>query len=188
MRFIFPAILIAASIGLFVAYTNPTYKALADLRKEQAAYDEALTNSKELLDVRQELSDKYNTLTEAERVSLAKLVPDNVDNIRLLLDIGSIAKRYGMAPKDVRFDTPDTKTIVGQPISPEEAGSALAGYGNFDMEFSVTGTYTNFLAFTHDLEKSLRVIDITSVALSSASVNSTVYKYTFKIRTYWLRN
>lgn len=186
MRFIFPIILIIASVGLFVIFTNPTYKQVATLRTEQAAYDEALTNSKQLLDIRQELVDKYNALSPDDRTKLSKLMPDNVDNIRLIIDIQKIASQYGMLPRDIRFDKNQGTTDI-RASTPEEANQLRREYGTFDLDFSVTGTYANFLNFVRDLEKSLRIVDIESVTFAS-DANSSSYKYAFKIRTYWLRN
>jgi hypothetical protein len=76
-------------------------------------------------------------------------------------------------------------------------------YGVWDLEFSTTGTYNNFLNFTKDLESNLRIVDISSIQFSSASSSdintkinlpanspssSEVYRYGFKIKTYWLKN
>lgn len=191
MKFIFPIILILASIGIFIGYTNKAYKEVATLRTEQAAYDEALLNSKKLLDVRQELVDKYNALLPEDKDRLMKLMPDNVDNIRLIIDIQKIASQYGMLPKDIHFDKDQGKansTTISAASSPEDINQARKNYGTFDLDFSVTGTYSNFLNFTRDLEKSLRIIDIESVTFAISDVGTSSYKYAFKIRTYWLKN
>ncbi len=190
MKIIFPAILILASIGIFLGYTNKTYKEVASLRTEQAAYDEALLNSKKLLDVRQELVDKYNALSPTDKDRLMKLMPDNVDNIRLIIDIQKIATQYGMLPKDIHFDKNQGQptTTINTAASPDEINQLHKEYGTFDLDFSVTGTYANFLNFTKDLEKSLRIIDIESVAFATSDVGTSSYKYVFKIRTYWLKN
>lgn len=191
MKLIFPLILILASVGIFIGYTNKAYKEVSALRTEQAAYDEALLNSKKLLDVRQELVDKYNALLPEDKDRLMKLMPDNVDNIRLIIDIQKIASQYGMLPKDIHFDKDQGKTAtntITATASPEEIALAHKDYGTFDLDFSVTGTYANFLNFTRDLEKSLRIIDIESVSFAIGDVGTTTYKYVFKIRTYWLKN
>ena len=67
-------------------------------------------------------------------------------------------------------------------------------YGVWNLGFSTQGTYSNFVNFVKDLEKNLRIVDIVSVDFSSSSgigVNpalSSIYKYDFKIKTYWLKN
>ncbi len=57
-------------------------------------------------------------------------------------------------------------------------------------------SYNNFINFTKDMEKNLRLVDISSVEFSAAEGSSNsksgnsndVYKYNFKIKTYWLKN
>ena len=72
-------------------------------------------------------------------------------------------------------------------------------YGVFDLEFSTSGSYDNFINFTKDLEKNLRIVDISSISFSSEvssgiggaglkTISSEIYKYDFKIKTYWLKN
>ncbi len=193
MRYIFPAILILASLGLFFVYTNPTYKALGALHVKQAAYDEALTNSKKLLDIRNTISDKFNTISDDDKAKLMKLMPDNVDNIRLIIDIQSIARQYGMLPRDIKFDpasnapAPSTAGSFGTQTA-GQLTAAKKDYGTFELEFSVAGTYENFTAFIRNLETSLRLVDIESIGFSSMQATGNTYKYTIKIKTYWLKN
>lgn len=185
MRLIFPLILILLSIGLFLGYTNKTYSAISGLRTQSAAYNEALFNSRKLLEVRDELTKKYNDLSVEDRDRLLKLMPDNVDNIRLIIDIQKIAAKYGMQPRDIRFDSPVTSSQTQ--ASPQQLQEAQKDYGTFTLDFSVAGSYANFLSFLKDLEKSLRIVDVSSITFASGDTANT-YKYNFKIKTYWLKN
>jgi Tfp pilus assembly protein PilO len=179
------------AIGLFVFYTNGAYQRVSELRKTQAAYQEALNNSRKLLAVRDTLAEKYSSFSREDRERLEKLMPDNVDNIRLILNIDKIAKQYGMLPADIKFDATaaDGKgKDATQPRTPSEARELDRPYGSFDLEFSVSGTYPKFLSFLRDLEQSLRIIDVEAIAFAAgAGEPSGTYRYTFKITTYWLK-
>lgn len=190
IKVIFPTLMLLGSIGLFVFFTNPTYTALQNANKTSDAYDQALNNSKELLKVRNDLTEKYNNLARSDRDRLLKLMPDNVDNIRLIIDIENIALKYGMKPKDVKYDARTAKAAVGQiqPATPEESIRSQKDYGSFQLEFSVTGTYQNFLNFIKDIEKSLRLVDIESISFQSSDSGNTALKYSVRIKTYWLKN
>lgn len=192
IRFIFPSILIALAVGLFLVYTNKTYQMTTGLRVTKAAYDEALLNSRKLLEVRDELTSRFNAITVEDRDRLQKLMPDNVDNIRLIIDIQKIAGKYGMLPRDIHFDpiAKGNQADAGQVpnATPSELRDANREYGSFSLDFSVGGSYANFLKFLHDLENSLRIMDIESITFSSNDGAGSSYKYNFKIRTYWLKN
>src|SRR5574343_1394658 len=161
-RYIIPTILLAVSVGLFVLFTNPTYKEVQGLRATVASYDEALYNAKKLQAVREQLLTKYNGFSQSDVERLKKLLPDNVDNIRLILEIQGIASNYGMQIKNVKYDA---KKVAGSPTDAPQTATAAReqskDYGVFDMEFSTEGSYDGFVKFVRDMEQSLRIVDVT---------------------------
>lgn len=186
-RIIFLIISIVGSGLLFIVYTKPLYTDLQKSREELAAYETSLASAKKLRIAKDDLTNRYNSVSAEDRERLRKLMPDNVDNIRLIIDIQKIASKYGMLPKDIKFDAKGKEAPApGTPGQFNQAGGKE--YGTFEMDFSVNGTYANFLAFSRDLEKSLRLVDIVSVGFSSTEQPGSVYKYSYKIRTYWLKN
>ncbi len=207
VRFIMPIILLGISVTVFIMFSNPIYNDIGGLRAQTASFNEALNNSKMLENERDKLTSKYNSIDVDNLEKLQKLLPENIGNIRLILEIEQIALPYGMALKDVKYnattDKDKDKANSASPVAGIVQGSGAAqspskDYGVWDLEFSTTGTYNNFLNFTRDLEKNLRIVDISSIAFSSdtssgsgpvpksPSVES--YKYNFKIKTYWLKN
>jgi len=195
-RFITPIILIGIAIAGFFMFTNPLYKNISEIRTQIASYNEALDNSKALEAERDKLTQKYNSIDSENLAKLSKLLPDNVDNIRLILEIEKIASPYGMVLKDIKYDTITKKdNTTGEVIQGgATVQSSRKDYGIWDLEFSTQGTYNNFVNFIKDLESNLRIIDISSIQFSSntgAGLDSSlseVYKYGFKIKTYWLKN
>lgn len=208
LRFATPIILIGIAIAGFFMFTSPLYKNVSDLRAQVASYNEALNNSKALEAERDKLTQKYNTFDLENLSKLEKLLPDNVNNIRLILEIEKMASPYGMALKDVKYDTVSKKDVTtatagatgntGTTANVIQGGtvtqSSPKNYGIWDLEFSTQGTYNNFINFIKDLEKNLRIVDISSIEFSSSvgtGLNpslSEAYKYSFKIKTYWLKN
>lgn len=201
-RFIIPIILIGIAVTFFLIFTNPTYNDILTLNKEITSYNEALDNSKMLENERDKLTAKYNAINPENLMKLQKLLPENIDNVRLILEIGQIALPYGMVLKDVKYNVTkkeETEGITAKKtvVQSGTAGKASPNYGIFDLEFSTSGTYNNFINFTKNLESNLRIVDISSVVFSSNTENavnnpktnpSEIYKYVFKIKTYWLKN
>ena len=195
MRFILPILLVAIAVTSFFTFTSPSYDKMAVLKQKLASYDNALNNSKALENERDKLTKKYNSFDVTNLEKLSKLLPDSVDNIRLILEIEKIAAPYGMVLKDVKYDTEakDTKPTVGLQNN-LNAQLARKDYGVWKLGFSTQGTYSNFVNFVKDLEKNLRIVDVVSVEFSSSSgiganpALSSIYKYDFQIKTYWLKN
>lgn len=193
-RIITPIILIGISIAGFVSMVGPLYQDINDLRVTVSSYNQALDNSKSLENERDKLTKKHNSINLEDLDRLQKLLPDNVDNIRLILEIEKIASPYGMVLRDVRYNVEkdeDKKTTAVQGGAVAKPGNK--DYGVWNLEFSTEGNYTNFLNFTRDLESNLRIVDIASIQFSSNAPQvkgstSESYKYAFKIKTYWMKN
>jgi len=177
MRNITAIILILTSVGLFFGYIDGAYSDVKELRIEQADYDRALSNSKELQAERDKLLAKFNNIGTVDLDKLNKLLPDNIDNVRLVIDVDNIASNYGMRIRNFKTETGDKIETVGIDQTP---------YGTLTLSFSTTASYTTFLAFLHDIEESLRLIDITSVQFNSSDL-SQLYDYSVSIKTYWLK-
>ena len=195
-RYILPIILIGVAIAGFFTFTNPFYENVLIEREQVASYNEALDNSKALEAERDKLTQKYNSFDPENLSKLQKLLPDNVDNIRLILEIEKIASPYGMVLKDVKYDATSKDTPISQTAGTTQAVKNSTGkdYSVWNLEFSIQGTYNNFTNFVKDLENNLRIVDISSIQFSSnagAGISPSLsesYKYNFKIKTYWLKN
>lgn len=194
LRLIAPLILIGGAIVGFFALVSPVYDEITGLKAQVGAYNQALDNSKALENERDKLAKKYNSIDPVNLDKLEKLLPDSVDNIRLILEIEKIASPYGMVLKEVKYDSvvkdPTNSTAVAAGDQIVDLNSK--DYGLWNLSFSTEGTYENFLNFIRDLESNLRIVDIASIQFSSVDNallgKGETYKYGFKIKTYWLKN
>ncbi len=175
-----PIVLIIASLGLFFLVIDPTYKQIETKRAQLAKYDEALGKSKNLTDRRIELSKKYDAITDDDITRLGKMLPNAVDNIRLILDINSIAGLHGMKLRNTKVSEGPSTDEKNNPLIVDERK-----YGTVGLGFTVTSTYDDFLNFLDDLEHSLRIGDI--VSLSLHPVKNGTYDFTIDLKTYWLK-
>jgi len=198
-----PIILIAVAIGGFLSFTNPLYNDFSNIKKEVASYNDALGNAKALQGERDKLTQKYNSIDPDDLSKLQKLLPDGVDNIRLILELEKLAAPYGMVLKNVKYDSSDNadadkdadqKLDTARITNPALSKTDSKIYGTWNLEFSTEGTYPNFVSFVRDIESNLRMVDIASVQFSSDNSSSVKtrssdsYIYNFKIKTYWLKN
>lgn len=152
------------------------------LLAEVAQYDEALTNEALFRQAREQLSEKENSFPVDGRERLAKLLPDTVDSVRLIIDIDNLALKYGLRLKNVKVNTggaSQTQDLTNM------LGADQGKYSAMSLSFSVTAPYENFVAFVKQLERSLRLMDITSIAFNSSEAN--LYDYNVTIKTYWLK-
>ena len=181
-RFIFQIFLIIISIGLVVVYVNPTYKEIKNLNVENSEYSTALNTSKELGAIRDQKVEIYNSFTSEDLEKLKKMLPDTVDNVRLVMDINNLALSHDIVIKDTEVHTSDGQN---QGKSDAQFNDPLE-YGFVTLDFSFTASYDDFMAFISDIKSSLRLVDIVSLGMSTVDGEEEVYKYDLSIRTYWL--
>ncbi len=182
MKFLLPAFFLLVSMGLFFLYIDTAYQNVQFLQTEQSSFNDALQKSKELQSIRDVLLSKYNTFTSSDLDRLEKMLPDNIDNVRLVLEIDSIATKYGTHISAVAVDS-DSTSISGEGV----IGGTGEQYETIILSFSMTSSYDDFVRFLKDLESSLRIVDITAINFTSADNISGVYDYKVSIKTYWLK-
>lgn len=181
MRFILPIILIAAAIGLFALYTNGAYQHIKGLQVQVSAFNEALDTAQSLKQQRDALLSKRNTFSTENVQKLERILPDNVDNIRFIIDINNIAARRSLSLRNVALGTlSDSKTARGA-LSVGASGDPV---GSAEIGFSLTASYDDFLAFLQDVEHSLRVVDVAKISFKPATGDR--YDFALTIKTYWL--
>ncbi|MBV9349870.1 MAG: hypothetical protein JO026_03895 [Patescibacteria group bacterium] len=195
MRLFVPIVLLVIALGIFFGYINPTYAHVRTLLLQESQYDEALSRAKELQGVRDELISRYNTFSQSDLARIQKLLPDHVDNVRLILDLDSMASKYGMRVKDVSIDQSAVTTTKASPggitastqqlnVS-QQIGSDNKPYESVVLSFSVTGTYDSFRQYLADLERSLRISDVTGITFVPNDTG--IYDFTIHLKTYWLK-
>ena len=180
-----PSILIAAAVGLFAMYTNNAYQGPGGIKSLQAqvsAFDEALNKAQELKSNRDQLISKRNTFSTENVQKLERILPDNVDNIRFVIDINGIAARRNLSLKNVSLGTVSDAKSGRSALSIGSSGDPV---GSAEISFALSATYDEFLSFLQDLEHSLRVVDIEKISFKSSDIGER-YEYSLTIRTYWL--
>jgi len=191
MNFILPIILIASSFAVFFGYVDPNYKGGIDqsgsdyskadvvfLKSELAKYDDLLNSSTKIIAQRDILVAKKNTITEVDKAKLERLLPSNIDNIRLIIEISKIAEGRNLVAKNISVGDM-TKTVS------DTIGADNTPYGTLSLKFTVNSSYDNFLNFLQDLENNLRLLDITDISFTAT--DSGFYDFTVSLNTYWLK-
>ncbi len=180
MKNITPFLLIILAIGLFFTYTNGKIRDIQTMRAQNDQYLIAINNSNELISARDKVLATYNTLTVEQKANLNKMLPDNIDNVRLMIDMNNIASRHGVVLQGLSTSADGAAAAAAN-------GTANAGSAKINpvtVSFGFTSSYPNFLSFLKDLESSLRILDITHMSVTANDTGT--YSYSIQLKTYWL--
>ena len=197
--------------GIFFWYTKPAYDKVQGTRDTIAQYDAALNKATELQQLKQTLLMRFNAFSPADLDRLQKLLPDHVDNVRLILDLDNLAERHGLALQNVDVSSSQKQTAKGAPVIGTVGGSNQK-YDSLTLTFGTAATYSEFVLFLTDLEASLRIVDLVSLSitpsgntafLTSSATNpfltsgakattpakstEPLYVFNISLRTYWLK-
>ncbi len=173
-------ILIVLAVGIYFTFTSGKIDELKEIRAVNAEYQKAIDNSANLIKVRDEVLKNYNSLTDLDKDRLNKIVPNNVDNVRLIIDVkDDIAARHGLFLKNIKTSSP------AAPAGGGVANDPANQYGMVTLSFSVTSSYEKFVDFLKDLEASLRIMDVSKLSLKTNDVGT--YDFDVEVKTYWLR-
>lgn len=193
MRNILSIIIILGSIAAFVLVVQPQYKEIKVLQEKTLELEEVLVNARRLQSIRDELLDKRDSLVRSDLARLEKMVPESVDNVKLILELQGIADQYNLEIQTASADRENQDGGDGDGNSgggESDTGSFVdvdsRDYGIISLNFNLTGGYNDFFAFLRDLERNLRITDIRNVGFSSSDNGE--YSFDLSLDTYWLKD
>jgi len=176
------------AIGIFFGYIRPTWNGSIETSKAGiVSYTSALAKAKEYKEKEAELLTARNSIPPESLARLNAFLPDNIDNVQIILDLDALAARSGVKLSD--FDLKNSTVAVAgeeETIDPGTGGLASPKpIDSADITLKVTGTYQSFRIFLTQIEQSLRMLDVVSVEIKDSKTG--VYTYDLTIRIYSLR-
>lgn len=191
IRNLFAVLFLAAAGAIFFMYTKPAYDGLRDVQDQIQQYDQALNKADELQRLKQSLLSRYNAFNPVDVDRLHKLLPDHVDNVRLVLDLDTLASQHGFALQNVVINAPGTAVNPGSQQQQVVIGPSRDTYDSLTLRFATSGTYPQFVEFINALENSLRLVDVVALAMDAGTTGVTggepTYRFDITLRTYWLK-
>lgn len=184
MRLILSLLLLALSIGGFVGFIIPQYKAVQEISATAADYNTILENARTLQEQRNKLVTKYNAFDQGLLTKLNVMLPRNPENVKLILELDSIAKQYGVFLQNVKIEDASSD---GQTATRPGTAPVNTDIGTLRITFSVSGPYQGFTNFVRTLERSLRIVDIQKITFTALDDTKNTYQYTVGIKAYWLK-
>lgn len=196
-----PLIFILGSILGFVFFVNPQYKIAKENDAKLEKVNDALKKAAELRQYRDKLMIERGKISNVDLDRITKMVPDGVENIGLIIEMNNIARNKGMellnptigASVGVNANQAGNQGSQGlQSQDPAlqtglDTGPDGGTYGSLSMTFSVNTTYEKFIDFLQELERSLRLVDVTDIKFSAPDPETNRTNFDVTLKTYWLR-
>lgn len=180
MKFVLSLFFIACSVAVSIFFTAPQfmctkencqYDGIKKLATDRTSFILALKTADDLESRRSDLESKYNSVTNEDRQKLEALLPNNADNIKLVLELETLAKKYGLLIESPKLENNiETKTTEAKPAGQDLRADGHSGttskYGTFSLDFTVRTSYENMKLLVSDIEKNLRLIEPISIEVT----------------------
>lgn len=178
MRLLLPLLLLVIAGGLFFGLTTTLFGEVDALRLAEVSANEDLEKALALKERYDTLNSDVNSISAADQAKLEALLPSSVDTVDLLVKINGIAKGSAMTLSDVKITTEQAR-------SNNSGNNTIAGLGTVTFNFNINGSYGALRQFLFNIEKSLRLVDITSINFNA--VEREPYQYAIELKTYWIK-
>lgn len=186
MQRIFPIVLLVIAIGIFFTYTSPTFAGpVGSAQTKIRSYNSALDAAEAFKEQESRLAIERTAIPAEGLTRLEAFLPDNVNNIQLILDLDALAARAGVQLSNFSIEGDGA---AAQTQSSGDGALALEStnpVGSIDVTVTAVGSYGAFRNFLESAEKSLRLLDVVGINITSS--DSGVYTYDVTLRIYWLQ-
>lgn len=178
----FISIILIITSGL-VGYFNssPLYDNIRKLRSERDSIESALNKTKEISAAVVKLGEELDSVKLSDFDELNSLLPARLDSIRFFNMINFMAINHGIELKNLSIEKVNT-------VEGEGEEDYVSGVRSIDISFSTSATYDSFKEFLKDIERSLVLIDVKSIKLSTPNIQRNkfvnLYDYEVILSTY----
>lgn len=196
-RNIIATILIVLAAGIYFTVTRSMLDEAKAVQVVNEQYTTAMNSADQLIKVRDQVLKDYNNLSTEDRDRLNKMLPNTVDNIRLVIDLNNVAQQHGFTLKNIRATAAQSAKSSGSAsnLTPTQqinmnnnsnTNIAAPVLDTVSVSFSLSAPYLQFINFMQSLEADLRIMDLTHMTMTANDTGT--YDYSVEFRTYWLRS
>ncbi|MGB0925219.1 MAG: hypothetical protein ACPGTS_00750 [Minisyncoccia bacterium] len=169
MKNIISIIVILTSLAAFVFVVKPQYEQIKELQAKNEELEKVLVNAKRLQNLRDDLLDKRKSLSGTDLARLEKLIPESADNVKLIIEFQNIARKYNLSLETAAANKDEEETGTDQRT--QSFDIETKDYGIVALDFSLAGSYSDFVSFLSDIGDNLRITDIRSLTITPGDEN-----------------
>jgi len=162
-------IFLAAAIATFFGLTKPLYNEIKNLNAQKSSFEEALANSRQIQETRDNLLSQYNKIPQENLDRLNKTLPVKTESMKFILEMESIVQKNGMTLKNIDIKEGEKgKTSENVNFGTEAENKS---WETVPFSLKLSGSYGSFYSFLKDIEKDLRLTDINAITFSASETD-----------------
>ncbi|MBI2038923.1 MAG: type 4a pilus biogenesis protein PilO [Candidatus Niyogibacteria bacterium] len=178
MRLIIASLLFASSIAVFIFGVRPVWQDIGTLGAKKDTFSTTIERINELRRARDTLIQTYNSISQTDIRRVKKILPDTLNSGLILVELSNLASQSGFLLKST-----DVSAAAGRSGAPVVRG-ANQRFAEVQLKLVVSGPYERFRSFLQNLEKNLRIIDVTSLSFTSPGQPSASVDFSIEAKSY----
>ncbi len=206
IKFILSIVVIVISVAFAFFYVRPQYGRIQNSLADLKILNETLKSTESMKELVKQIGDSLDSIDPADTERARIFLPETIGGVRFASNLQSIAARNGMILMDVnvisgssKIVNLDANKVVGVNIQKTVGATAEKKYNTTKVNFSLATTYEKFHLLLNDIERSLGIINITSLYFEeynellntkdaeNIQKGSLLYQYRIEIETYSLK-
>lgn len=165
-------ILILLALGVMNFWTRPLWVSTRVSLREKEELETTLSRFQELKRVRDDLLEKYNSISKEDLGRMEEFLPQNQEAGLLLVNLESLSASSGVLLRNIEVQT-----------QREEEPLPLGEPQRLPLSLSFSSPYATFRSFLKVLEEHRRLIDVERISFSAGGADS--YEFSVQAHTYW---
>lgn len=181
-RIIINLFFLVISVMLLWIFAKPEWAEISRLKKEKVFLEDTLINIQKIQRLRDQQLESYNSISSENREKLNHFLPQSEDKAAFVLMIDNIAKSRGIFLKSisVQENKENQRSLV---LNKDKKDDNENNSNKPSVSIIASGSYSSFRGFLSDLEKNVRVIDVSNVVFNSSKTDN--YEYKIDGYVYW---
>lgn len=164
IRFVIALLSFIAAGGIIAFGVFPLWNEIGSAREEVAGLIREYDELQEISEARSKLTAEYNAIPAQDLSRLDDILPSGFETGQYLKDIEALSAQHGLFLQNIDFVRKD------QPSSSAVRLSSQQRFTSLEVAFRVRGPYNLFRLFLADLEKLIRITDVTSISFAAQTL------------------
>lgn len=183
MRSLTPILSLVISVLLVAFFVMPQYTEIQSIQQEIDKHTDAIAKYDEFTSTLAKKLEIKTSRSAAQNEQLDKLVPESIDDTKLLVDLEALAQSHNLLFGNTEILKSDME-LKHKKDAPDAVVEESDELDTVDISFDVLGTYDQFKQFILDVERSSTLFEVTKISFDSS--NSPYQQISLTVRVYAL--
>ena len=178
----------AIVIGLLIfLLIFPNYKKMEDINNKMISSGKTLEEEQEILNNLKEMREEYQQVKDdMEKINM--VLPQGEEIPELLVQLEAMVLDAGLFCESIKPISTEEEVASITESQDQEGAKETVSYRPLDISVELTGNYKSFKRYLDNLEKNIRILNITSITIVKPDFEEggeNLFDFALELKTYY---